>query len=53
MFDSGNILHQVQCEISKNEYYNVIETQLAEEAAKHLPYVLDNIDDLRPGKSQK
>jgi hypothetical protein len=31
----------------------VIEAELAEEAAKHLPYVLDNIDKLRPGTSQK
>jgi methionyl-tRNA formyltransferase len=53
VFDSGNILHQVEVPISLTDQYDSIESHLAQEAANHLPFVLNNLDTLRPGKPQK
>ena len=52
VFDAGNIIHQVRAPISTTDLYDEVEKQLAQIAADNLPYVLENLETLRPGIPQ-
>lgn len=46
-------MHQVETKLNRKDDYKAIEEQLSQLAATHLPYVVDNLDKLRPGKLQE
>jgi methionyl-tRNA formyltransferase len=52
-FDEGRILHQVETKLNRKDDYCAIEEQLAQLGANNLSFVLDNLEELRPGRLQE